>query len=64
MPSVLAQLSYGYSRKKSSLLNKVCENQYIAMDRKIDEELMKSMRKISSIEYIIKNRALGTVFYI
>jgi len=27
------------------------------MDDKINEELMKSMRKISSIEYIIKNRA-------
>jgi len=34
------------------------------VDDKIDEELMESMRKISTIEYIIKNRALGTVFYI
>ena len=42
----------------------VYQNQYIAVDDKIDEELMKSMRKISSTEYIIKNRALGTVFYI
>ena len=40
------------------------QNQYIAVDDNIDGELMKSMRKISSIEYIIKNRALGTVFYI